>query len=58
MSAMYARRCTCVWVAVKELDLSCFIGESLLFVIYTHYGNPKPYVPYVSSFRGNLRQVP
>ena len=28
-----------VWVAVKELILSYYIGETLLFTIYTHYGN-------------------
>ena len=27
------------WVAVKELKLSFYIGETLLFTIYTHYGN-------------------
>ena len=27
------------WVAVKELKLSHHIGETLLFTIYTHYGN-------------------
>ena len=27
------------WVAVKELKLSYYIGEILLFTIYTHYGN-------------------
>ena len=27
------------WVAVKELNLSYYIGETLLFTIYTHYGN-------------------
>ena len=34
------------WVAVKELKLSYYIGETLLFTIYTHYGNlnPKPYI--------------
>ena len=26
-------------VAVKELKLSYYIGETLLFTIYTHYGN-------------------
>ena len=25
------------WVAVKELELSYYIGETLLFTIYTHY---------------------
>ena len=30
------------WVAVKELKLSYYVGETLLFTIYTHYGNPKP----------------
>ena len=31
----------CFWVAVKELKLSYYIGETLLFTIYiyTHYGN-------------------
>ena len=28
-----------LWVAVKELNLSYYIGETLLFTIYTHYGN-------------------
>ena len=27
------------WVAVKELEFSNYIGESLLFTICTHYGN-------------------
>ena len=27
------------WVAVKELKFSYHIGETLLFTIYTHYGN-------------------
>ena len=27
------------WVAVKELKLSYCIGETLLFTIYTHYGD-------------------
>ena len=27
------------WVTVKELKLSYYIGETLLFTIYTHYGN-------------------
>ena len=27
------------WVAVKELNLSYYIGETFLFTIYTHYGN-------------------
>ena len=27
------------WVAVKELKSSYYIGETLLFTIYTHYGN-------------------
>ena len=27
------------WVAVKELKLSYYIAETLLFTIYTHYGN-------------------
>ena len=26
-------------VAVKELKLSYYIGETLLFTTYTHYGN-------------------
>ena len=28
-----------VWVAVKELKLSHYFGETLLVTIYTHYGN-------------------
>ena len=28
------------WVAVKELKLSYYIGETLLVTIYTHSGNP------------------
>ena len=32
------------WVAVKEFKLSYYIGETLLFTIYTHYGNLKPYI--------------
>ena len=28
-----------VWVAVKELKLSYYIGETLLFTIDTRYGN-------------------
>ena len=27
------------WVAVKELKLSYYIGETLLFTTYTNYGN-------------------
>ena len=27
------------WVAVKGFKLSYYIGETLLFTIYTHYGN-------------------
>ena len=27
------------WVAVKELNLSYYIRETLVFAIYTHYGN-------------------
>ena len=27
------------WVAVKELKLSYYIGEILLFTLYTHHGN-------------------
>ena len=27
------------WVAVRELSLSYYTGETLLFTIYTHYGN-------------------
>ena len=27
------------WLAVKELNLSCYIGETLLCTIYTHYGD-------------------
>ena len=28
-----------IWVAVKELNLSYKIGETLLFTMYTHFGN-------------------
>ena len=28
-----------IWVAVKELKLNYYIGESLLFNLYTNYGN-------------------
>ena len=31
--------CQVSWVAVKELNLSYYIGETLLFTIHTHYGN-------------------
>ena len=35
--------CSCLldvtWVAVKELKLSYYIGETLLFTIHTHCGN-------------------
>ena len=27
------------WVAVKDLNLSYYVEEALLFTIYTHYGN-------------------
>ena len=27
------------WVAVKELSLSYYLGETILFTMYTHYGN-------------------
>ena len=27
---------TIIWAAVKELNLSYYIGETLLFTIYTH----------------------
>ena len=27
------------WVAAKELKLSYYIRETLVFTIYTHYGN-------------------
>ena len=30
---------TLYWVAVKELKLSYYIGETLLCTMYTHYGN-------------------
>ena len=50
-SCLRKRPCTCcpltgrfgmdgwVWVAVKELNLGYYIGETLLFTIYTHCGN-------------------
>ena len=34
-----SRILTLNWVAVKELKLSYYIGETLLFTIYSHYGN-------------------
>ena len=30
---------TLYWVAVKEIKLSYYIGETLLFTTYTHYSN-------------------
>ena len=33
------RRERLVWAAVEELNLSYYIGETLFFTIYTHYGN-------------------
>ena len=30
---------TVYWAAVKELQLRYYIGETLLFTMYTHYGN-------------------
>ena len=33
------RPCRLFWVAVKELKLSYCIGETLLFTMYTDYGN-------------------
>ena len=38
-SPAFVRAATLYWVAVKELKLSYYIGETLLFTIYTHYGN-------------------
>ena len=36
----FCQPASCIgWAAVKELKLSYYIGESLLFTIYTHYGN-------------------
>ena len=42
------------WVAVKELKLSYYIGETLLFTIYTHYGNLIK-VPYQQPSKPKLR---
>ena len=39
------------WVAVKELKLSYYTGETLLFIIYTHYGN-------LSSLTATQTKVP
>ena len=36
---MMIPRVNIIWVAVKELNLSYYIGETLLFTIFTHYGN-------------------
>ena len=36
------RRVPCTypnWVAVKELNLSCYVGENVLFTRYTHSDN-------------------
>ena len=33
---------TFCWVAVKELNLSYYIGETVLFTMYTHDGNLNP----------------
>ena len=30
--------CKLYWVAVKEPDLSYYMGEAQVFTIYTHYG--------------------
>ena len=27
------------WVAVKELEISCYLEKTLLFTTYTHYAN-------------------
>ena len=35
---VYGRQLGVNWVAVKELKLSYYIGETLLFAIYTHDG--------------------
>ena len=37
--SFFIRACMKTWVAVKELKLSYLNGETLLFTIYTHYGN-------------------
>ena len=36
---LWARLTPQIWVAVKELKSSYYIGETLLFTTYTHYGN-------------------
>ena len=38
-ACMASQMFLCYWVAVKELKLSYYIGETLLFTMYTHYGN-------------------
>ena len=38
-SAFTGRLYALNWVAVKELNLNYYIGETLLFTIYTNYGN-------------------
>ena len=38
-AALNACRTAGDWVAVKELKISYHNGETLLFTIYTHYGN-------------------
>ena len=44
LGAQLGLRSIFFWVAVKRLKLSYYIGETLLFTIYTHYANlnPKP----------------
>ena len=36
---VYFKKQEAFWVAVRELNLSYYIGEALLFTMYTHYGN-------------------
>ena len=38
-AGLWARVSENCWVAVKELKLSYYIGETLLFTMYTQYGN-------------------
>ena len=38
------------WVAAKGLKLSYYIGETLLFPIYTQYGNLTPFVHMYSLY--------
>ena len=49
------------WAAVKELNLSCYIGETILIIIYTHYGNSKKatqYITHIEALYTPINPVP